>query len=205
MNLLLTSTSWGDNQNEEIKNEFFNLVNKVPSELKILFINTANEGDYEWKYAKGNIEELKEAGIKEENIIIVNLDKVIDEINLKNIDIVYACGGNTFHYLYKIKKIGLDIKIKELVNQGAGYFGMSAGSILAGPSIDIAQTCDGDENDVNLQDLKGLQITNTIIFPHYLSVYEEEIKEFETKNNCKIVRLTDRQALLIKGNNQKII
>lgn len=174
MNLLLTSTSW--KENEEIKNEFFVLTNKIPSDIKILFVNTAKKGDYEWGYAKGNIEELKEAGIKEDNIIIVNLDKKIEENDLKNIDIVYVCGGNTFHYLYKIRKIGLDIKIKELVEQGASYFGMSAGGILAGPKIDIAQICDGDTNDINLQDLKGLQLTNIIILPHYLPTYEDEIR-----------------------------
>jgi len=203
MNLLLTSTSW--KENEEIKNEFFVLTNKIPSDIKILFVNTAKKGDYEWGYAKGNIEELKEAGIKEDNIIIVNLDKKIEENDLKNIDIVYVCGGNTFHYLYKIRKIGLDIKIKELVEAGASYFGMSAGGILAGPKIDIAQICDGDTNDINLQDLKGLQLTNIIILPHYLPTYEDEIKEFEDKNDCKVIRLTDKQALLIKEGNQKII
>ena len=203
MKLLLTSAGW--ERNFKIKNEFLKLANKNPSEIVVFLVNTATEKDKDWKYVKFHISELKKVGIKEKNIRIFNLNKKIDSSILKGFDIIYVCGGNTFHYLYKMRKINFNKEIKKLAKQRICYFGISAGSILAGPRIDIAQVGHGDKNDVKLKDLTGLKLTDTIIYPHYSKQDEGEIKKFEKQNKCQILRLTDRQALLIKGDVKEII
>ena len=104
-----------------------------------------------------------------------------------------------------MRKIGFNKEIKKLVKQGICYFGISAGSILTGPRIDIAQIGNGDKNDIKLKNLIGLKLTNEIIHPHYSKKDEEAVKEFEKQNKCQVSRLTDKQALLIKGRIKKII
>lgn len=203
MKLLLTSAGW--ERNLKIKREFLKLVNKTPSEIVVFLVNTATEKDKDWKYVKSQINELKKVGIKEKNIRIFNLSKKIDSSILKGVDIIYVCGGNTFHYLHKMRKIGFNKEIKKLAEQRICYFGISAGSILAGHRIDIAQIGGNNKNDVKLKDLTGLKLTDAIIHPHYSKQDEEAVKEFEKQNKCQVFRLTDKQALLIKGRIKKII
>jgi dipeptidase E len=193
MRLLLTSNGWKNNL--RIKNEFLELVkNKKPSEMVVLFVNIAKKEDSDWKYVTYHIKEMKKIGILKKNIIIINPDN--EKKYPENIDVIYFCGGNTFHYMDMIRKTELDKKIKKLIKQGVFYFGISAGSILVGPSIEIAQTCSGDENDVGLKDLTGLKITQRIISPHYLESDEKEINDFE-KNGKKVYKISDGQAVLL--------
>ena len=203
MKLLLTSNGW--EKNLEIKKEFLKLVDKKPSDLIIFLINTATREDKDWKYVRLQIKELVDLGIKKKHIRVFSLNNKVKQLILKDIDIFYVCGGNTFHYLYKMRKTGLDRQIKKLVKKGVSYFGISAGSILAGPRIDIAGIGDGDKNDIKLKNLNGLGITDVIVFPHYLRRDEKLVKKFEEQNKCRVFRLTDKQALLVKGKIKKII
>lgn len=203
MKLLLTSAGW--ERNVKIKKEFLKLANKKPSEIVVFLVNTATEKDKDRKYAESHIKELKKVGISEKNIMICSLNKKIAPSIFKGVDIIYVCGGNTFHYLYKMRKMGFIKEIKKLAKQRVCYFGISAGSILVGHRIDIAQVGDGDKNDVKLKDLTGLKLTDAIIHPHYSKQDEEAVKEFEKQNKCRVFRLTDKQALLIKGRIKKII
>lgn len=206
MKLLLSSTEW--KKNLKIRKEFLKLVNKEPSKIVVFLVNTATKRDKEWRYVKFHIKELKKIGVKERNIKIFDFTKKVNPSDLQDIDIIYVCGGNTFHYLSKMRKIELDKKIIKLVKKGVSYFGISAGSIVAGPRVDIARigrTVPGDKNDVRLKDLTGLKLTNTIIYPHYTKEDEVAIREFEKQNRCKVLRLRDKQALLIKGKIKKVI
>ncbi|PIZ55936.1 hypothetical protein COY23_03880 [bacterium (Candidatus Torokbacteria) CG_4_10_14_0_2_um_filter_35_8] len=205
MKLLLTSAGWEENL--KIREEFLKLTNKEPSKIVVLLITTATKKDKDWKHVKIRIKELGSIGINEKNIKIFSLNKKLKPSNLKCVDIIYVCGGNAFHYLDRMRKTGVDKEIKKLVKKGRGYFGVSAGSIVAGPRINIASVgmvISGDKNDIKLKNLTGLRLTNIIIYPHY-SKEEETIKEFEKENRCKVLRLTDKQALLIRGKIKRII
>lgn len=206
MKLLLTSDGWKENQ--KIKQEFLRLTNKELSKTNILIVNTAIRGDDEWKYVELHLDMLRRVGFKSENIKIFSLNRRLKERELSNIDIIYVCGGNTFHYMDKMKKTGFDNQIKGLCKKNTGYFGISAGSIVAGPNINIAKVgiADaGDKNDIGLKGSSGLGLTDIIIYPHYSDEEETVVKKFEKKNKCKVFRLTDKQALLIQEKSKRII
>ena len=80
---------------------------------------------------------------------------------------------------------------------------MSAGSILVCPNIDIASPF--DENDVNLTDLTGLNLTDVIVSPHYKDEEKTIIDNFKKKSQYEIVPLTDNQALLVLDGETKIV
>ena len=206
MKLLLTSQGW--EKNLKIKKEFLKLANKKPSKIVLFLVTTATKKDKDWKHVKFHVKELKKIGLNKKNIKVFSLNKKVESSNLKSVDLIYVCGGNTFHYLYKIRTTGLDKEIKKLVKKGVSYFGISAGSIVAGPRIDIASigvTVPGDKNDLGLKNLNGLRLINTIIYPHYSRQEERAIKRFEKENKCKVFRLTDRQALVVRGKIKRII
>ncbi len=201
MKLLLSSAGW--KWNSKISEEFLNLTDKKPSKTKVFLVTTANKKDREWEYVKFIVEQLEKVGIISKNISIFNLNRKIKKEDFKNVDIIYVCGGNTFHYLNGIRKTGLDKEIKRLVKEDVGYFGVSAGSIVVGPSINIASPF--DENNINLKNLTGLKLTKIIISPHFDKKDKKIIKDFERKNKCEVFRLTDSQALLIKGGKKKLV
>ncbi|MBU1255392.1 Type 1 glutamine amidotransferase-like domain-containing protein [Patescibacteria group bacterium] len=119
---------------------------------------------------------------------------------------MYVCGGNTYYILKRFRETGLDKIVIELVNQGKIYIGVSAGSVMAGPNIEIAGWGeDGDKNDVNLKDLTGFNFTNIAVFSHFEEKNRQEVKEFKKKVNYPVIELTDNQAVFVKGKNYIII
>lgn len=200
MKLLLTSTGF---TNPKVRDFFVKILNKPISEVKIIFIPTASRTEEELYYVKESKTELINIGIKSKNLFVYNLDKKLSYNKARSYDVIYTCGGNTFYLTLKMREDGFDNIIKQLVKEGKLYFGVSAGSILAGPNIDIASPY--DPNDVKLKNLSGLGLTDIIVSPHYTDNDKEVVKRFKRKEKYKIVPLTDSQALFISDKETKII
>jgi dipeptidase E len=196
MKLILTSTGF---ENPNLSKKFLKLVKKSPSEIKILFIPIAARTKEELKYVKESKQELLNLGIKK----IIELKEKIDYSKIKDFDAVYICGGNTFYLLNKFRKLGFDKLIKRFVKNGKVFVGVSAGSIIAGPNIEIASPF--DKNKVNLKNLTGLNLIDVVVSPHYCKKEERIIENFKKKSKYKVIPLTDKQALLVLGNKIKII
>jgi dipeptidase E len=203
MKLLLTSA--GYEEDLAIGKEFLKLVNKRPSEIKIFLVSTAEKGDEEWKWVKITLKELKKIGINPENVSIFSLNRKAKGEELKDVDVIYVCGGNTFIYLDRIRKTGLDKKIKEFVKKGGVYFGVSAGSYVTCPTIDAATWKHADRNTIGLKDLRGLNLVPFLVTAHFEKKYHSVIEKAATKTDYPIIALTDRQAVLVKGRSIKII
>lgn len=201
MKLLLTSSGI---DNDKIGKEFLKLVDKPASEIKILFVPTASRTEEELYYVAESKKELLDLGIKKKDIVDYNLGNELE--GLDDFDVMYVCGGNTFYLLHRIRESGFDKVIKEFVESGKVYVGVSAGSMVMGPDIDVSGIkVDWDKNDVCLKDLTGLNFTDKRISPHYTIEDEEIIKKFEEKTGKEVTRLKDSQALLIIGEEVKVL
>jgi len=198
--LLLTSTGLA---NQNITNQFLQIIDKPVSQIKIIFVPTASRSEEELKYVQKSKKELLDLGILEDNIKTMNLDGPVSFEEVEDFDVIYVCGGNTFYLLKKVKETGFDKVIFEFVKTGKLYFGVSAGSILVCPNIDIAST--SDENDVNLTDLTGLNLTDVIVSPHYKDEEKTIIDDFKKKSQHEVILLTDEQALLVIDGEKKIV
>ena len=132
----------------------------------------------------------------------MDLDKPVLFQEVKDFDVIYVCGGNTFYLLKKIREIGFDKVIIEFTKTDKLYLGVSAGSILVNPNISAANVgLDPDKNDV---DLTGLNLTDVVVSP-IIAKKKTIIDEFKKKSQYKVVPLTDSQALLVIGRETKII
>ena len=203
MKLLLTSAGYAENS--KIAQRFLKLVGKKPIEIKIFLVTTATEKDKGWKWVKFTIKQLEKIGIASRNISIFSLNRRVGKEDLKDIDVVYVCGGNTFVYLDKIRKTGLDEKIKEFVKAGKVYFGVSAGSYIACPNINMATWKHANVNIVNIQDLTSLNLVPFLITAHFKEEYRSIIEKAARKTSCYIIALTDKQAVLVRGKKVEII
>ena len=171
--------------------------------IKVILIPTASRTKEEFHYVKKDKIELYKIGITKKNLFVYNLDKKLTYNKVRDCDVIYICGGNTFYLTAKMKEDGFDKVIKKLVKNNKIYVGVSAGSILAGPNIDIANPF--DENDIGLKDWSGLKLTNRIVTPHFDNKEKEIIEQFKKKEKFQIIPITNNQALFVTKKENKII
>lgn len=192
MKLLLTSDGF---ENPNIGKKFLELIGKPASEIKVIFIPTAaSRTPEELKYTEFARNEIIITGVSSKNIKTLDLDHRIAYSEVKDYDAIYVCGGNTFYLLKKVRESGFDKIVKEFVDEGKLYVGVSAGSILVCPSIEISAPF--DPNDVGLKDYTGLSLVNFVIAPHSGKKDEAIINEYRKKLPYEISPLNDGQALL---------
>ena len=98
-----------------------------------------------------------------------------------------------------MRKTGLDKVLIEAVKNGKFYLGVSAGSIIPGPDIEIAGWGDGgDPNDVNLRDLTGFGLVPYLITPHYTETEKADVEGFaDIRKGEPVIELTDDQAVFV--------
>lgn len=192
MKLFLTSTGL---ENKDVSNRFeMNFLPKEPKDLSFLVVSI-QDSEQDAFYLDKTLSEIKNTGAQDIDVFKLNSEKFNAK---KEYDVVFVCGGNTFDYLDRIRKTELDKYIIEFTKkEDAVYVGVSAGSILAGPDITIAG--DEDPNNVGLTDLKGLCLTDYIIYPHYRKELKPELDAFKKKTGYPIVELEDNQAFVLDG------
>ena len=198
MKLLLTSQGF---TTESIKSKFFEIVGKKPNEISIAFIPTAAYPNANKPWVKQTREDILKMGIK--NIVDIDLKNYKEKElyrKLKLFDVIFVNGGNTFNLLYWVRRSGFDKTIKRLLKEGKTYVGLSAGSILACPTIEVALWKGIDDpNVVELDNFKGLDLVDFYIFVHYLDKWESLVEKEKKNLSRELICLTDQQAVTEKG------
>ncbi len=203
MKLLLTSAGWGENP--AIGKELLKLVNKKPAEIKIFLVITPIKYLKRNKYILKQLIQFNGIKIPEKNITFFQLDRKVNKKELTDTDVIFVFGGNTFEYLSRIKETGLYKIIKDFVKKDGVYVGLSAGSYIAAPTIEAATWKNVDENLIGLKNLKSFNFVPFLVTAHLDKKSYPIVKEEAKNTKYKIISLTDEQAILINGNNTKII
>lgn len=197
MKLLLTSTGL---QNQKIRDFFVSQFETLENKKACLLYTIRQESDWQWlDYYDG---ELKKICLKYDGI---NISQEKDLSDLQDYDIYYVCGGNTFYILDRLRKTNLDKVILKAIKKSKFYVGVSAGSIIAGPNIEIAGIDNGDENDIALVDLKGFDLVPFNVSPHYVETGRADVEEFFKRKNEPVIAITDDQAIFVTENDHLLI
>ncbi|HOX60607.1 MAG TPA: Type 1 glutamine amidotransferase-like domain-containing protein [Candidatus Magasanikbacteria bacterium] len=203
MKLLLTSAGW--EYNGAIGKEFLRLVGKKPSEIKVFFVISPLKYPSREKYISRLFNKFKAIKVPEKNITYFQLDRKVSNKELEGFDVVFVFGGNTFDYLDRMRKTGLDKLIKSYVKKGGVYVGLSAGSYLACPTIEAATWKPGDRNFVKLVNLKGLNFVSFLVTAHFGRKYLSIIREASKNTKYPVIALTDKQAVVVEDADWKIV
>lgn len=197
MKLLLTSTGL---TNQKVRDFFISQFDTLADKKACLIFTIEQESDWQWieHYDK----ELRSIGLQYDHI---NISEERDLSDLHKYGIYYVCGGNTFYILDRLRKTNLDKVILKAVSEGKFYIGVSAGSIIAGPDIEIAGIEGGDENNIGLSDLKGFALVPFHISPHYVGQEEKSVQDFFEKKNEPVIAITDEQAIFMTEKEQLLI
>jgi dipeptidase E len=162
MKLLLTS---GGITNPSIAAALADLAGKPAEGTKVGFIPTAanvEEGDKGWFIE--TLADLKKYGYWVD-IVDISAPGVDWRGRLARGDVVLVNGGNTFHLLDQVRKTSFDTWLAQNLATKV-YVGVSAGSILATPSIAVASVDGGDKNLAGIEDLSGLSLVPFEVSPH---------------------------------------
>lgn len=196
--LLLTSTGLSS---PNVLNKFLGIIDGTKNK-QVAIVTTAAEGKEANKYSQLANKQFVGLGFSIVDFVDLETDPTK---NLSMYDVVYVCGGNTFKLLKFARAANFKNSVESLLKKGGVYIGVSAGSIIIGPSVEIANEVRPDPNTVGLSDFTGFGIINTTVMPHYSSEIEEQIKIFENKYNIIIDRIDNSQAILIQERHKTII
>ncbi|MPQ31378.1 peptidase S51 [Clostridium estertheticum] len=191
-------------ENRKIDYELLRLLNKKnPS---IGYIPSCS--DLTRKYFNPKVQYYNELGIS--NIQYFDLDKEYDERKINDIfqsDAIHLSGGNTFYFLYLLKKRNLVKLLQLYVEQGGILIGISAGSIILSKTIDMAQF--GDEDIVGIEDRSSLGIVDFQFMPHWSDdesiKYLKVLKDYSKVKKTTIYACNDGDGIVINGDDIKFI
>lgn len=137
----------------------------------------------------------------------------IDEFRrvLASVDGVYVGSGETFDLLHVLRSTGADIALAEAVRGGLPYAASSAGSIVAGPSIEPNAIMDSPAIAPGLTDYRGLELTPFVIVPHAqgtmgpftIDVISRTVREYGQKWHLLLLR--DGQALHVDDGGSHLV
>lgn len=203
MRLFLTSAGLS---NKAIVKAFNDLVGLPNKEVRIAFIPTAanvEPGDKDWLI--NDYINLKKQNYIVDIVDISALPKEIWLSRIKEANVIFVGGGNTFHLMHWFEKSGLKDLLPGLIKTRV-YVGISAGSCIAGPTIyNSVQNLFGEKYELEIKE--GMGLVNLQIIPHLNSPYFTKIREENLKKASKdltepVYAIDDNSAVMI---NDKII
>ncbi|MBI1857160.1 Type 1 glutamine amidotransferase-like domain-containing protein [Candidatus Saccharibacteria bacterium] len=202
MKLLLTSSGIA---NRSIAAALRELTGKPSQESKVGFVPIAANAEGRNKdWLINQFLNLWRHGYNWIDIIDPTAADVQWEDRLKEVDIVFLSGGNTFHLLNQVRKTGFDKWLnKNLKNKV--YVGGSASTILATPTIEVASTPPGDPNLPGLNDLTGLGWVNFEIEPHCDQDRFAVVEKYAKSKPYPVYGIDDETAIKVDGDRVEVI
>ena len=172
----------------------------------MVYIPTAAKGTSSMDYV-----ERRKRFFKEENYTYTELDLDGKKENalsgaLRDAEIIYVEGGNSFYLLKSVRESGLDKVLPDLLDAGVIYMSSSAGSYIACPTIEMATWKHQDKYDhYGMTDFRAMNLVPFLMSVHYNEKYRKLLTE--KIKNCKlpVKVLTDTQAILVQGHNVQLI
>lgn len=155
-------------------------------------------------YAQAAVREVEACGVSRVDLLDFSAPNF--RAPTEGYDAAYVCGGNTFEILAAMRRTGLDSWLKAHIAAGESYVGVSAGSIIPGPSIELAGWgSEGDPNNIGLQDLEGFGAAPFAVFPHYHAGLAGELAGFRKRVAYRIIELADGQGAVWDGETAEIV
>lgn len=189
-----------------IKEELLALLPKLPSELKLAHVITASRMETNTEYVEKDSAALQETGFQVTDIFLEDLTPDTTFSTLNEYDIIYVQGGNTFYLLKQARACGFEQAVRKfLQDSNKWYIGVSAGSYIACPTIEMSNWKREKEKH-GLDDLTGLNLVPFLLTVHYnREKYREVLAEKIPTANYPVRILTDDQALLVRDGEATLV
>lgn len=197
MNLILTSAGL---KIPSVADEVVKILPSQPREMKLAHITTAANVAPDTDYVTRDKQAMNELGFQVSNIDIAGKNETELSSELESFDIIYVQGGNGFYLLKQVWDSGFDKVISSHLDKGGWYIGVSAGTYIACPSIEMHTWKRNVDNMYGLSDLRALNLVPFLISVHYnRDKYRELLADKIPTAHYPVRILTDEQFFLVQG------
>ncbi len=207
MKLLLTS---GGMTNGAITEAMFKLSGTTAETTKLAFIPTVANGESGGKeWLIDDLYRLKQLRLKQIDIADISaLDRQYWEPQLREADIIFVGGGNTFYLMHWMKKSGLAALLPELLETRL-YVGLSAGSIITGPDVKRSSHREWYPEDVG-PDSRAFGFVDFYFRSHlnsrdFPNITSDKMPELAKKVGGPLYVLDDQCAMVADGEKLEVI
>jgi dipeptidase E len=206
MKLLLTSFMPSAEQDQALAQ----MIGKELTDIKVAYIENAHDVYNDEASLIEGRELLKNKGYQVELVDLRHWrnDRAGLRAKLASVDMFMLTGGNPYYLRALMKETGADEMIMELVQQGKVYVGASAAGVVAGPTLRHFDELD-DPNEAKEIIWEGLNLTQTVLVPHIdnadFGAGCRKAGEQLQQEGYTTVFITDTQALLIDGDQQRVL
>lgn len=187
-NIILTSSF------NTVARELFDK-NLLPHErVTVGFVTTAADPYQDKPWMEADRQALVDLGYQVINIDLKNKTAAELKTAFHDTQIIFIAGGNTTYLVDQAHRSGLIDILKDLLTEDRIFIGSSAGSILAGPTVEpfIEEDLPELSKDFLLQDPACLGLVDYVVLPHYPKYAEQNdqvASRFEDR--YKFVKLRD--------------
>ncbi len=168
----------------------------------VAIVTTAAEGKENNKYSRLAETQFKELGFDVIDFVDIENDS---RFEFSKYDVIYVCGGNTFKLLKYAREAHFKETVEKLLDREGVYIGVSAGSIILAPTIQIAVSVDPEPNEIGISDLTGLNLINFEVHPHYEPTQDAELSLYQKITKNKVIMISNSQALIISDSGQEVV
>lgn len=208
MKLLLSSAGFS---NQAIADALFGMVGKKPEDTSLVFVPTAS--NVETGHKGWFIDDL--INIKKQNfrsVAIADISAVPEHIwrpQMEEADVLFFEGGNTYHLMHWMNESGLTKLLPDMLKTKV-YMGVSAGSMVASPDLNLRLSNAIYGEDVEEVAMPGLGFVDFYFLPHLNNTHFATRMEANLTEAMKIVAkktyvLDDQSALKVVDGNIEII
>lgn len=184
---------------------------RSPQGMRLVFITTAAEGEAgDKKWLQQDRDALTSVGFEVTDYTLTGKSEEDVRLDLVGYEVIFFSGGNTFYLLEQIQKSNSTEFFREEIEKGVIYIGSSAGSVVAGPTIEIIKNLDAVENAPDLKGFTGLNLVDFVVLPHWGSQYFKEqylnsrLEPAYSLEN-KVILLTDNQYIHVTDDWYQIV
>jgi len=177
---------------------------KPLNETKILYVTTASKKVNDAGYVERTRQKMDELNFSYTEFDIVGKSEKELKRAFSASDILYVEGGNTFYLLKAVRDTGFEKIVKEAIENGLVYWGVSAGAYIACPSIIMATWSDRFDR-CGVTDWTAMNLVPFLIKAHYAPDMLATLKEKSKNLELPLRVLNDEQAVLVKDGEIQLI
>jgi len=174
------------------------------SEAKILYVTTASKKVNDSGYVERTRQKMDELNYFFTEYDIVGKSEEELKKALSSHDVVYVEGGNTFCLLKAVRDTAFDKVVRDAIENGLVYWGVSAGAYIACPSIIMATWSDRFDR-CGVTDWSAMNLVPFLIKAHYTPDMLETLKEKSKDLQFPLRVLNNQQAVLVRNGEVQLI
>lgn len=188
-----------------IERELLKILPKRADELKLVFIDTASKTEENINFLIEDRQKLVDMGFQISDFDLTSKSEAEVAAALVDADIIYVEGGNAYYLLEQVNRSGFAAVLEKLLERGVMYVGVSAGTFLACPTIEMADWHRNTENSFGLTDLSALNLVPFLITVHYNRPKYQNIQAGMQASQYPVRILTDDQAFLVRDGQVELV